>query len=98
MHIHQYCVYIVTNASDNILYTGVTSDIKNRILEHKEKINNGFTAKYQCNKLVYFETFQWIDDAISREKQIKGGSRQAKLNLIIAINPKWLDLSEGWYN
>jgi putative endonuclease len=98
MHVHQYCIYIVTNASDNVLYTGVTSDLKNRILEHKEKINQGFTAKYQCNKLVYFEAFQWVNDAIAREKQIKAGSRQKKIDLINSTNPDWADLSEGWYD
>lgn len=98
MYIHQYCVYIVTNASDNVLYTGVTNDLKNRILQHKEKINQGFTAKYQCNKLVYFEAYQWIDDAIAREKQIKAGSRQKKIDLINSENSKWKDLSNGWYD
>ncbi|WP_261382293.1 GIY-YIG nuclease family protein [Mucilaginibacter achroorhodeus] len=57
MYINHYCVYIVTNTSNNVLYTGVTSDLKNRVLEHKLKTNAGFSAKYQCNKLVYFETF-----------------------------------------
>lgn len=98
MHINQYCVYIVTNASNNVLYTGVTGDLKNRVLEHKQKVNAGFTAKYQCNKLVYFETFQWIDDAIAREKQIKAGSRKKKIDLINTANADWLDLSADWYD
>ncbi|MFD0794180.1 GIY-YIG nuclease family protein [Mucilaginibacter litoreus] len=98
MFINQYCIYIVTNASNNVLYTGVTSDLKNRILQHKLKVNQGFTIKYQCNKLVYFETFQWVDDAIAREKQIKAGSRMKKVNLITFANPDWKDLSEGWYD
>ncbi|MBD1393110.1 GIY-YIG nuclease family protein [Mucilaginibacter glaciei] len=98
MQINQYCVYIITNNSNNVYYTGVTSDLKNRVLEHKGKIKTGFTAKYQCGKLVYFETFQWVDDAIAREKQIKAGSRKKKTDLIIGQNPDWNDLSYGWYD
>ena len=98
MKIHQYYVYIITNTINTVLYTGVTNDLVGRIYEHKEKVNKGFTSKYQCNKLVYFEEYQWIDDAIAREKQIKGGSRKKKIDLIIANNPEWNDLSVDWYS
>jgi putative endonuclease len=98
MKIHQYFVYILTNKSNTTLYVGVSSDLHNRILEHKEKVYKGYTAKYLCDKLVYFEQFQWIDDAIAREKQLKAGSRQKKIDLIVATNPSWSDLSVDWYN
>jgi len=80
------------------LYTGVTSDLKDRVLQHKQKIYKGFTTKYECNKLVYYEEFQWIEDAISREKQLKAGSRQKKIDLIVTSNPSWSDLSVDWYD
>ncbi|HWZ15868.1 MAG TPA: GIY-YIG nuclease family protein [Mucilaginibacter sp.] len=95
---HEYCVYILTNKVNTVLYVGVTSDLEGRVYEHKHKIYKGFSAKYDCNKLVYYEEYQWIQDAIVREKQIKAGSRQKKIDLIIADNPSWLDLSEGWYD
>ncbi|OCX51069.1 excinuclease ABC subunit C [Mucilaginibacter sp. PPCGB 2223] len=98
MKLHQYYVYILANKNDSVLYIGVTNDVKNRVLQHKTGVNNGFTKKYQCNKLVYYQTYQWIDDAIAREKQLKAGSRQKKIDLIIKENPEWRDLSEGWYD
>ena len=98
MQINEYAVYIITNKNNTVLYIGVTSDLQGRILQHKRKILKGFTAKYECNKLVYFEQFQWVDDAIAREKQLKAGSRQKKINLIITENPDWKDLSEDWYD
>jgi putative endonuclease len=70
---HLYYVYIVTNKSNTALYSGVTSDLENRVWQHQEKVYKGYTSKYQINKLVYFEEFQWIQDAIAREKQLKGG-------------------------
>ncbi len=70
---HLYYVYIVTNKSNTALYIGVTSDLENRVWQHQEKVYKGYTSKYQINKLVYFEEFQWIQDAIAREKQLKGG-------------------------
>jgi len=79
MKIHLYYVYILTNKSNRVLYVGVTSDLQNRVSEHKLKIHKGFTAKYECNKLVYYEEYQWIQDAIAREKQLKAGSRQNKI-------------------
>ncbi|WP_223818001.1 GIY-YIG nuclease family protein [Mucilaginibacter rubeus] len=98
MQIHQYFVYILTNKANTALYVGVSSDLHNRILEHKGKIYKGYTAKYSCDKLVYFEQFQWIYDAIAREKQLKAGSRQKKIDLIVATNPSWVDLSIDWYD
>ena len=88
----QYYVYIMTNKINTVLYTGVTRDLKRRIWEHKEKIIRGFTKKYNINKLVYFEIFNDPENAILREKQIKAGSRNKKIELIKRINPEWKDL------
>ena len=86
-------VYILTNKYNKVLYTGVTSNLKFRIFEHKEKIHpKSFTAKYNLNKLVYFKGYNLIEEAIAEEKRIKGGSRAAKIKLIESINPKWNDL------
>jgi putative endonuclease len=87
------CVYILTNFTHSVLYIGVTSDLYFRVMEHKEKIYpNSFTAKYNCSKLVYFEQFSTIEDAIGKEKQLKNWKREWKLNLINSINPLWNDL------
>ncbi|MBU1640487.1 MAG: GIY-YIG nuclease family protein [Proteobacteria bacterium] len=83
----------MTNKSNKVLYTGVTSDLVRRVYEHKEKLTKGFTAKYNCNKLVYFEVYDDIIEAIAREKQLKAGSRAKKIDLIQAKNTKWEDLS-----
>jgi putative endonuclease len=72
--------------------------LQSRIAQQKQKVNNGFTAQYKCDKLVYYEEFQWIQDAIAREKQLKAGSRQKKIDLIVSLNPSWGDLSYGWYD
>lgn len=88
-------VYILTNKYNTVLYIGVTSNIIQRIIQHKEKKVPGFTSKYKLDKLVYFEEFNDIRFAIEREKQIKGGSRVNKIALIESINPEWKDLSEG---
>lgn len=86
-------IYILTNKNNTTLYVGVTSHIVQRINQHKDKIfPESFSAKYNLNKLVYYEAFQEIGDAIGREKQIKGGSRQKKLDLINSKNPEWKDL------
>ena len=90
----QYYIYIMTNTRNTVLYTGVTSDIKRRVYEHKEKLVGGFTRKYNITKLVYYELFNEVHDAISREKQIKGGSRQQKIDLINSMNNGWRDLYE----
>lgn len=88
----QYYVYIMTNKNNTVLYTGVTNDLKRRVYEHKEKLVEGFTKRYNINKLVYYEVFEDIRYAISREKQIKGGSRQRKVDLIKSMNEEWQDL------
>ncbi len=75
-----------------VLYTGVTSNLKKRVYEHKEKLADGFTKKYKVDKLVHFEIYNDINDAIAREKQIKSGSRRKKLYLINKLNPGWRDL------
>ncbi len=88
-------VYILTNKNNSVLYTGVTSNLKDRIKQHKlKKHPDSFSAKYNLNKLVYFEWFDTIGEAIEREKIIKGGSRKKKLDLIKSTNPEWMDLSE----
>jgi len=91
----QYYVYIMTNKSNNVIYTGVTNDLKKRIYEHKNKLAEGFTKKYNVIKLVYYEVLEDIESAISREKQIKGGSRKNKVQLVNSMNKEWLDLYEG---
>jgi predicted GIY-YIG superfamily endonuclease len=85
-------VYILANRRDGTLYTGVTSDLVKRIHEHKTGVSNGFAARYGCDRLVHFELFEHIADAIAREKQIKAGSRGNKIALIEAHNPEWADL------
>jgi len=86
-------IYILTNKNNTTLYTGVTSNLKQRIYEHKtKKDKNSFSAKYNLNKLVYFEGFNLIEEAIAREKQIKAGSRSKKEILINSLNPEWNDL------
>jgi len=85
-------VYLLTNKPHGTLYTGVTSNLPGRIWQHKNKITRGFSAKYNLTRLVYFEIFDSMYEAISREKQIKAGSRKAKLVLIEASNPDWRDL------
>jgi putative endonuclease len=98
MKIHQYYVYILANKANTVFYIGVTSDLENRIWQHKQKVYAGFTAKYNCDRLMYYEEFQWIHDAIAREKALKGGSRQKKIDLIVRENSSWSDLSNGWYD
>lgn len=88
-----YCVYIMTNKNNTVLYTGVTNNLERRVYEHKNRIKKGFTTKYNIDKLVYFEQTNDIQSAIGREKQIKGGSRQKKIDLINSMNPNWEDLS-----
>jgi putative endonuclease len=89
-----YYVYIMTNKSKT-LYTGVTNNLTRRVCEHKNKLIDEFTKKYQINKLVHFELFNNIDDALRREKQIKGWIRKKKIDLIESMNPDWKDLSDG---
>ena len=92
MRIHSYCVYVLTNAHHTVLYTGVTNDLERRCYEHKQKRIKGFTKKYNVDKLIYFERFDFVDLAIAREKQIKGYSRAKKLALIDQFNIEWKEL------
>ena len=86
-------VYIIANCTNTTCYIGVTSNLPNRIIEHREKrFQNSFSARYNLNKLVYYEQFQMIGDAIGREKQLKAGSRNKKIELIESVNPGWKDL------
>jgi putative endonuclease len=91
----QYFIYILTNKHHTVLYTGVTNDLQRRIYEHRSGQGGAFTSRYHVHKLVYYETCSDVQAAIAREKQIKGGSRQKKLNLIEGMNPQWNDLREG---
>ncbi|HAN09732.1 MAG TPA: excinuclease ABC subunit C [Clostridiales bacterium] len=88
----EYYVYILTNKYNKVLYIGVTNDLIRRVYEHKEKMTDGFTSRYNINKLVYYETTGDIRVAIEREKQLKGGSRKDKKELIENNNSKWEDL------
>ena len=92
--IRQYYVYIMTNKYNTVLYTGVTNDLMRRVMEHKVGTGSKFTHKYNINKLVYFECWDDINEAIRREKQIKAGSRKKKEELIASMNPEWKDLFE----
>jgi len=92
MGIQVYYVYILTNSHHNVLYTGVTNDLERRCYEHKQKKIKGFTQKYNADKLIYFEKFDYIDLAIAREKQIKGYSRLKKSALIDKFNKEWKEL------
>ena len=86
--------YIVTNKKMGTLYTGVTSNLPRRVYEHKQGAMKGFTKKYNCSLLVFFETHETMEYALMREKQIKSGSREKKLALIEEMNPEWKDLYE----
>jgi len=90
--IKRFYIYIMTNKENTVLYTGFTNDLVRRVYEHKEKIIECFTKKYNINKLVYYEIFNDARNAIIREKQIKTGSRIKKLDLINNMNPEWKDL------
>ena len=87
-----YCVYIITNSRNTVLYTGVTGNLLERINQHKNKLVFSFSSKYNLNKLVYFEVYDDINLAIKREKQIKAGNRKKKFELITKLNPLWKDL------
>jgi putative endonuclease len=94
MRYRQYYVYIMSNKRNTALYTGVTKDLARRVYEHKEKVVEGFTKKYNITKLLYYEVCEDIESAILREKQIKGGSRKKKVELINSMNREWRDLYE----
>ena len=91
-NIHIYYVYILTNKNHTVVYTGVTNDLERRCYEHKHKLIKGFTQKYNVDELIYYEVFDFIDQAIAREKQIKGYSRIKKNALINNFNPDWKNL------
>jgi len=94
---NEYFVYIMTNKYNTVLYTGVTNDLMRRLSEHKEGIGGIFTRRYRINKLIYYESYEDIHLALSREKQIKGGSRQKKIDLVKSSNQNWIDLYEEVY-
>jgi putative endonuclease len=92
-----YCVYILTNRSKT-LYVGVTNNLHRRVWEHKFGNGSEFCKSYKIDRLVYYESFDDVCNAIDREKRIKGWLRIKKIQLIVAVNPAWRDLSEEWYN
>lgn len=94
METKQFYVHIMTNKANTVLYTGMTNDIRKRVYEHKQKLIEGFTKKYNVVKLVHYEAFEDCTSAIQREKQIKAGSRRKKEELINGINREWRDLYE----
>jgi len=91
---YDFWVYTTTNKLDSVLYIGVTNDLTRRVREHQSDETPGFTAHYRCHKLVYWEHYSQVEDAIAREKQLKGWSRKKKVALIESMNPRWVDLSE----
>ena len=91
-----YFVYILTNFTNKVLYTGVTNNLERRLYEHKNELADGFTKRYHIHKLVYYEATTDVYSAISREKQIKGWLRAKKIELIEKENPEWKDLSDEW--
>ena len=91
-----YYIFLLPNKNDNAMYVGVTNDPERRVHEHKMKMVQGFTRKYNSNKLVLFEETHDVRAAIAREKEIKKWRREKKNNLVAAVNPKWKNLSDGW--
>jgi putative endonuclease len=89
---YNFYIYIITNKTNTVLYIGVTNKLRRRIYEHSNKLTPGFTMKYNINKLVYYEHFDNINDAIRREKQLKKWNRKWKEELINKVNPEWNDL------
>lgn len=90
-----YYIYIMTNNNNSVLYTGVTNNLKRRVHEHQEGYGSALTMKYKIHKLVYFEQTEDVKVAVMREKQIKGGSRRKKIELINQMNPSWENLAES---
>ncbi len=93
---HQYYLYILSNKYNGTLYIGVTNNLERRMFEHKNKIVEGFSKRYDLTNLVYFETFQYVNDAIKREKNMKKWKRDWKIKLIQEDNPNWSDLAGDW--
>ncbi len=98
MRDHNYFIYIVTNKNKTVLYIGVTNDLQRRVYEHEHELIPGFTKKYNCHYLIYYEHFQDINDAIEREKVLKKWRREKKENLIREFNPNWKFLNDDIYN
>ena len=97
MHEGAYCTYMMASRS-HTLYIGVTGDLLKRVFQHKWKEHGGFTARYNCDRLVWFERHQDVQTAIAREKELKGWRRSKKIALIESVNPTWADLSRNWYD
>jgi putative endonuclease len=95
-NIYQFYVYILSNKKNGTLYIGMTNDLERRMFEHKHKIIDGFTKRYGLDKLIYFEQFQFVNDAIKREKRLKNWNRQWKIDMIEKENKDWNDLSFDW--
>lgn len=95
MQIGQYCMYIMASRT-RVLYTGISGDLEQRVLQHKYKAKPGFTSRYNVKRLVYYEAYRDAREAIQREKQVKAWRRSKKIALIESMNPEWHDLSEGW--
>ena len=95
---HKYYVYILTNKKNGTLYIGISNNLERRVFEHKNKLVEGFTKKYSLDKLVYFESFQNVSDAIKREKQLKNWKRLWKIDLVEIENPDWNDLASDWFD
>ena len=95
MREHVYYVYIMSSRS-GVLYIGITNDLPFRVQQHKAGAVEGFTKKYKCHRLVYYERYGYVRTAIGREKQLKGWTRSRKIALIESVNPRWQDLSESW--
>ncbi len=93
-----YYVYLLASRKHGTLYLGVTNDLVRRVYEHKTKVMEGFTSRYHADVLVYFEETEDVQAATAREKQIKGWARARKIALIELANPRWSDLSEGWFD
>ena len=93
----QSYVYMMASASRRALYTGITARLLQRVFEHKHDLIEGFSSKYKCHRLVYYETFNSVTDAIAREKQIKGWRRDKKAKLVESKNPAWNDLAADWF-
>lgn len=97
MRQHNYYIYILTNKNKTVLYIGVTNDLQRRLYEHENGINPGFTKKYNCHFIIYYEHFTFIQHAIDREKEIKKWRREKKEKLIASFNPDWKFLNEEVY-
>lgn len=96
-HPKQYAVYIITNRREGALYIGVTSELLKRMWQHREGIYEGFSKRYELHLLIYYESFRLIENAIRREKQLKGWTRRKQLGLIESQNPVWEDLAANWF-